>query len=282
MHPLILSLIALIAAPLAGAVAVGLDRKITARFQSRYGPPLTQPVYDVIKLFGKRIQSVNRWPPFFAMLYLFGSAASVVWLVAGGNLLVVFFLSTLTVTFLIMGALAAVSPYSRMGAGRELIVALIYEPMLLAVFMGIYHVSGSFQLDALRGHSRPLLFELPVGYLTLFMVFLIKMHKSPFDFSFAHHAHQELVQGLLTEYSGPFLAVVEIGRWYETALLLLLFSLFWHTGAWGAVALAALTYLAAVLLDNLVPRLTWRWTLRTVWIPGLILVFANLAWICWI
>ena len=42
-----------LAAPLIGGVLVGLDRKLTARMQERVGPPLAQPFYDVLKLWGK-------------------------------------------------------------------------------------------------------------------------------------------------------------------------------------------------------------------------------------
>ena len=44
---------ALVAGPLLGGLISGLDRIITARLQSRIGPPVLQPFYDVIKLLGK-------------------------------------------------------------------------------------------------------------------------------------------------------------------------------------------------------------------------------------
>ena len=37
-------------------------RKITARVQSRQGPPVIQPYYDLLKLLGKeRMSSVRNW-----------------------------------------------------------------------------------------------------------------------------------------------------------------------------------------------------------------------------
>ena len=236
-HSLLLGLTALILAPLAGGIAAGLDRKLTARLQSRYGPPVTQPFYDVLKLFGKECQWVNIWAPFFALLYLFANAAALLLFVLGGDLLLLFFIMTLALSCLIIGALAAVSPYSRLGAERELILALMYEPLLLSVFLGIAQAAGSFDIDLIQNAPGSIFLDFPLGFAALFLVFLIKLHKSPFDFTAAHHAHQELVQGILTEYAGPFLAVVEIGHWYEIVLLL-----------------------------------------RRIWIPGWLLVCANLAW----
>ncbi|MCF8109026.1 MAG: NADH-quinone oxidoreductase subunit H [Desulfohalobiaceae bacterium] len=277
-HSLLLGLTALILAPLAGGIAAGLDRKLTARLQSRYGPPVTQPFYDVLKLFGKECQWVNIWAPFFALLYLFANAAALLLFVLGGDLLLLFFIMTLALSCLIIGALAAVSPYSRLGADRELILALMYEPLLLSVFLGIAQAAGSFDIDLIQNAPGSIFLDFPLGFAALFLVFLIKLHKSPFDFTAAHHAHQELVQGILTEYAGPFLAVVEIGHWYEIVLLLLLFTLFRPFGGWGTVLIPIVLYLLVLIVDNTVPRLTWRWTLRRIWIPGWLLVSANLAW----
>ena len=36
-----------------GLFASWIDRKLTARIQYRVGPPLLQPLYDVLKLLGK-------------------------------------------------------------------------------------------------------------------------------------------------------------------------------------------------------------------------------------
>ncbi|MGZ3635594.1 MAG: NADH-quinone oxidoreductase subunit H, partial [Syntrophales bacterium] len=42
----------LVGAPIVGGLLFGIDRKITARMQGRYGPPIIQPFYDFIKLLG--------------------------------------------------------------------------------------------------------------------------------------------------------------------------------------------------------------------------------------
>ena len=48
----ILTILALIFAPLFGGILMSLDRRITARMQGRMGPPFLQPFYDLFKLFG--------------------------------------------------------------------------------------------------------------------------------------------------------------------------------------------------------------------------------------
>ena len=48
-----------ILAPILGAFFDGLDRKISARMQRRVGPPITQPLHDLKKLFAKENVNVN-------------------------------------------------------------------------------------------------------------------------------------------------------------------------------------------------------------------------------
>ena len=59
MLKLIFALIAVAVAVPAGGLLAGVDRRLTARLQSRQGPPLLQPYYDVRKLFEKERASVN-------------------------------------------------------------------------------------------------------------------------------------------------------------------------------------------------------------------------------
>jgi len=41
-------------------------------------------------------------------------------------------------------------------------------------------------------------------------ILTIKFRKSPFDLSMSHHAHQEIVRGITTEFSGPALGLIEV------------------------------------------------------------------------
>ncbi|MFH0817912.1 MAG: NADH-quinone oxidoreductase subunit H, partial [Candidatus Micrarchaeota archaeon] len=38
---------------LVGALLQGVQRKLVARFQGRIGPPVFQPIYDILKLLSK-------------------------------------------------------------------------------------------------------------------------------------------------------------------------------------------------------------------------------------
>ena len=279
MDTLILVIIGLVAGPVVGGLIAGLDRRVTAWFQSRQGPPIMQAFYDVAKLLGKEKMVVNQWQILCSWVYLIAAATSVALFFAQSDLLLIFFVQAVGAVFLVMGAMAAKSPYSQVGAQRELMQILAYEPVLILVFVGFYMVTGSFSIEAVWAQDMPLLAKMPLLYLALGYALTIKLRKSPFDFSTSHHGHQELVKGVLTEYSGPYLALVEIAHWYETILVLGLCALFWHTNVgWMALLLVA-TYMLEILVDNTMARMTWRWMLKRVWLLGMGMSVVNLIWL---
>jgi len=279
MDTLILVIIGLVAGPVIGGLVAGLDRRVTAWFQSRQGPPIMQAFYDVAKLLGKEKMVVNQWQILCAWVYLIAAAVSVALFFAQGDLLVIFFVQAVGAVFLVMGAMSAKSPYSQVGAQRELMQILAYEPVLILVFVGFYLVTGSFSISAVWELEQPLLAKMPLLYLALGYALTIKLRKSPFDFSTSHHGHQELVKGVLTEYSGPYLALVEIAHWYETVLVLGLCALFWSTNVFWMAALLIGTYALEILVDNTMARMTWRWMLKRVWLLGMGMSVVNLIWL---
>ena len=274
-----LILAGLVAAPLVGGLINGLDRILTARFQARVGPPVVQPFYDVVKLLGKEKMVVNVWQAFCAYGYLAATAISVVLFFLQSDLLLILFIQAVGAVFLVVGALSSTSPYSQVGAHRELLQILSYEPLLVLVTVGIYLETGSFKIRQVYSWDEPLLLKLPFLFVVLGYALTIKLRKSPFDLSTSHHGHQELVKGLLTDYSGPFLALTEIGHWFEVVLILGLCSLFWATSWMGMITIVAATYFFEIMIDNVSARMNWRWMLGYVWAMGLTLSVVNLVWL---
>jgi len=269
----------LIVGPILGGLVSGLDRILTARMQSRIGPPLLQPFYDVAKLLFKESLVVNVWQVFCAYCYIAASSIALVLFFLQSDLLLILFVQAVGAVMLVVGALSSTSPYSHIGAHRELLQILSYEPLLVLVVVGFYLETGSFKLTSIYAWREPLLLKLPFLFIVLGYVLTIKLRKSPFDLSTCHHAHQEIVKGLLTDYSGPFLALTEIAHWFEIVLLLGFCTLFWATNWFGMAILIVATYFLEVLVDNTTSRMNWRWMLSYVWGVGLTLSLVNLIWL---
>ncbi len=275
----LLILVGLVAGPAVGGCVSGVDRIVTARCQSRVGPPLLQPFYDVAKLLSKEPLVVNIWQVFCAYGYLAAASISVVLFFLRSDLLLILLIQAVGALFLVLGAFSSTSPFSQVGAHRELLQILCYEPLLILVAVGIYLKTGSFKIGRIYEVGSPLLLHLPFLFVVFSYALTIKLRKSPFDLSTSHHGHQELVKGLLTDYSGPFLALVEIGHWYEVVLMLGLCSLFWATSWVGMAGLVVVAYFLEILVDNVSARLNWRWMLGYVWALGVTLSLFNLVWL---
>lgn len=266
----------LVVAPLVGGLLMGIDRKLSARMQGRVGPPVVQPFYDLIKLFSKDALVSTKMQLVSVYLYLTSVVLSVVMLVLGQDLLVLLFVLALGSVSLILGAFSVRSPYSQLGAYRELLLLLSYEPLLALFVVGVYLATGSFMVRDIFKMEQPLLLTLPLFAVTQILVLAMKMNKSPFDISSSHHAHQEIVRGILTEFSGPYLGVIELTHWYELVLLLGMTALLWANNLWVGAALALGSYFVVIVIDSITARMTWRWTLRVGWGIGIPLAVINL------
>jgi ech hydrogenase subunit B len=279
------AVIAVIVAPLIGGLLRGIDRKLTAHMQGRIGPPIIQPFYDVIKLLGKKPMVAGGAQLVFAYAFLALIVTAVVFFALRQDLLVVLFILFFGSLCLPIGALSVKSPYSQFGGHRELLQFLAYEPILLLAAIPIALKAGGFPIANIFEYGQPLLPSLWITFIALLIALAIVMRKSPFDISGSEHAHQELVRGVLTEYSGPYLALIEIGHWYEMVLLLSILGLFWVVGSlwWLSIIIALGSWFIMLIVDNVTTRLTWSWMVKFAWGAGITLValnilFINLGW----
>jgi len=262
-------------APFAVGFLMGVDRKLTARMQNRVGPPLVQPFYDLFKLLGKERRLINPSQAYFALGYLLLEGTSLIVLAAQGDLLVVFFLSGAGSLFLVLGAFSARSPFSQMGAQRELLQILAYEPVFFLIIVSIGIQEHSF---ISRDMSQNLIVTLPLSLIALVAVLVIKLQKSPYDIA---HAHTELVSGPLVEYSGPYLATVELARWVEIAVVFGILTLFWSdpepvVAILGKMALVFAALFTTLVIDNVTARLTRRRMVTFTLSFGIAMVAANI------
>ena len=284
----IISVVAfLVLGPFVGGLLAGLDRKLSAKMQRRVGPPVLQPFYDVGKLFQKEKQTPTRFQDFYVLLFVVFIIASGVLFFMGGDLLLVIFTLTIGAAFLIIAAYSSNSPYAEIGAERELMAMLAYEPMVLITVIGFYMYTGSFRVsDILAGDTMPFLPMLGIFFGWLFILTL-KFRKSPFDLSMSHHAHQELVRGVTTEFVGRTMGWVEISQWYETVFLHGFVFLFFANGTWYGwvigIVVAILTYFFEVFIDNCFARMKWQFAFKSAWVVAVVLGMINLfvMYICY-
>ncbi len=280
--PLISVFAYILLAPFAGAILAGIDRKISARMQGRQGPPIMQPLYDVGKLLKKETRITNSVQVVYLVTFLIFIIITGAMFFAGMDLLMVFFILTTANLFLVVAAYASGSPYAAMGANRELMQMMAYEPMVLIFSVGLYVITGTFRVDEIvSSYHLPAIVYLPGIFIGFVFILTIKLRKHPFDLSTSHHAHQEMVKGITTEFNGTMFAIVEISHWYENIFLLGVLALFFLNGyTWSiilAIAAIIICYFVEILVDNTNARVKWQIMFKNSWIITAVLGAINLV-----
>lgn len=278
---IILSIIAyILLAPVIGGLTSGIDRKITAKMQGRQGPPILQPFYDVIKLLKKETVLINHVQIFYLLTFLIFIIFTGCLFFGGFDLLMVFFALTTANLFLILAATSSHSPYASMGASREMMQMLAYEPMVLLTAVGFYLATGTFKVREIITSDGTLpIIMLPGVFVGFVFMLTIKLRKHPFDLSTSHHAHQEMVKGITTEFSGEMFAIVEIAHWYENVFLMGIIALFFLNANWWTILIAlaaiSITYFVLILVDNTNARLKWQKMFKNSWVTTIIIGALN-------
>jgi formate hydrogenlyase subunit 4 len=204
--------------------AEGLRRRLTARIQSRQGPPLAQPYFDLLKLLGKEDLEVGESPwvqraaAALALTAVLGVACLLplgapIPLADTGDLLLLVFLLTLCSVSTLIAGLAAGSTYSLIGASREITLLVALEPLLaVALLVGSVR-TGSLGLAPVLHASVFAGSGFPWSGLLLLGIMLLALpafaQRSPFDVA---EAETEIMEGPLIEYSGPKLALFKLAQ----------------------------------------------------------------------
>jgi len=220
---------------LVAPLAQGVLEEITARIQSRQGPPLLQPYFDLLKLLGKEDIESGEFPLMqrFATYLSLAAVLTVACLVpmgfaapmtgAGDVILLIYLLTVCGISTLLAG-LAAGSTYSLLGISREMMTMIALEPLFaIVIIVGALH-AGSLRLDAVLHGSVWISSGIPwsglIMLVLMFLAFQAFVQRVPFDIP---EAETELMEGPLMEYSGPKLAMF---KYAQMAKLIIYSALF--------------------------------------------------------
>ena len=221
----------------------GVLRKLTARIQSRRGPPIRQAYFDLLKLLGKEDIESGETPLMqrFAVYLSLATVLTVACLIpmgfpapmnGVGDAILLIYLLTLAGVCTLLAGLAAGSTYSLLGISREMMSMIALEPLFaVAIVIGAVH-THSFRLDtvlngSVYGADVPLSSLIMLGVMLLsFQAFVQRV---PFDIA---EAETEIMEGALMEYSGPKLALFKYAQMAKLVIYSALFvTLF---APWGS------------------------------------------------
>ena len=259
--------------PIIGGFIYGFERIIRARMQNRQGPPLLQPFYDFVKLVEKRPIQVHSFHSIMGLAFFFSTWLALSTFLCGSNILVGLFLHVLALAFLIIGGFSVLSPYSVIGSLREIIHLMSTEPILILVAVGLFLVTGSWNVKDILSYSGLPILYLPLVFIAFVLAIPAILKKSPFDIS---EAHQEIISGPEVEYSGFFYEAIYTAKWIEYVFVFAIVFLFTGVHWWLGLALSLLVFLFINALDNSTCRANFHQMIKFAWFVLLPLAALNI------
>jgi len=278
-----------ILALITGVFFLGLGRKIMARIHWRYGPPLIQPVIDMIKLFYQKSASHGRMFDLGIVFSLAGSIVVVLFLPFGriaplsstGGLLVILYIMLLAPLGLALSGGQGANPNISIGISRKLILSLGYEVPLLLILLAImthYKTISIMEVVSVQQNTSWSIISFPL-FLSGFSYFLILpaiLGIRPFD---VISAPQEISSGPMAEYGGKYLALATIEHAFILFISIALFvDLFLGGAANPALFFLKMlvVFVLSLFIHAVLPRLRIEQAIKYLWKWPTVLAFLGL------
>ena len=226
----------------------GIIERLKAQLQRRRGASIWRPYAEIFKLLRKE----DLVPPTSSVVFriapilLFGSTMCVAafvpvvhasaLLASRGDFFLLVYLLALGRFFLSLGALDGGSAFGGMGASREALVSSLAEAPFLLSLVAIAILASRADIAGMAGWTlQQNLFDISAAHILALasfgMVLLAEMGRMPVDNPTTHLELTMIHEGMVLEYSGPSLALIEWASAIKLhAMLALLIALF---GPWG-------------------------------------------------
>jgi len=278
-----------ILALIVGVFFLGLARKVMARIHWRYGPPLIQPVIDMIKLFYQKGVSHGRMFDLGIVLSLAGSIVVVLFLPFGqicplsnsGGLLVILYIMLLAPLGMALSGGQGANPNISIGISRKLILSLGYEvPLLLILLAVMTHYKTISIVEVVNDQQSTgwLLFSFPLflSGVSYFLILPAILGIRPFDLS---SAPQEISSGPMAEYGGKYLALATIEHAFVLFISIALFVNLFLGGATNPVIFFVkmlVVFVLSLFIHAVFPRFRIEQAIRYLWKWPTLLAFISL------
>ena len=265
-----------------GMAMVLMMRKIGAKLQRRVGPPLLQPLYDIVKLHSKQTQISHGLIHEIGIVMAIGGyvAAETLLPVPGmngiaekGGLIALLYITMIPSLGLALGVGQCANPNGSIGISRALTAMLAYDIPFVIVIFGVAYIYGTTNLVEIIAQQQAGgiatwgTVQNPLLALAGLFALQAMLGKQPFEI---YVAPAEIATGPMVEMSGKFLGglfVMQCFQLYTAGVLYT--SLFlgggenWLTFLVKIFAVVAIPMSIAFLFpryrtEDLV-RILWKW-----------------------
>jgi formate hydrogenlyase subunit 4 len=248
----------------------GVIKKSKARLQSRIGPSILQPYYDLLKYMKKDavVSAHSSWltvvTPYITFTAILTAGLLVPTFIADtglgfmGDIILIVYLFGVARFLTALSALDAGGSFGGMGSSREMALSAIAEPALLLAVFAVLLSNGTTKLSQLiealaDQHWNWFEPSYVLAFLAMFIVLIAETGRIPVDNPDTHLELTMIHEGMLLEYSGRYLGLMMWAAQMKQVLILSLFiNLFFpwglavHWSVWG-VLLSLLLYVVKLI-----------------------------------
>ena len=277
-----------------GLAMVLMMRRVAARLQRRVGPPLMQPLIDIVKLYGKKTQTSHGVMHDIGIIMAVGGyiAAETLLPVPGmdgiadkGGIITLTYFLMIPMLGLALGVGQCANPNGSIGISRALTSMLAYDIPFVVVIFGVAWFYGTTNLaEIIRiqqagGVGSWGIVEMPLMALAGLFAMQAMLAKEPFE---VYVAPAEIATGPMVEMGGKYMGGLFVMQTFQFYTMGVLYTTLFLGGGenW-------LTFLVKIFLVILIPvtitviyprykiddlvRLVWKWP-TAIGLLGLIVV----------
>jgi formate hydrogenlyase subunit 4 len=240
----------------------GVIKKLKANMQGRVGPGIFQPYYDLIRLLKKDmvVSGVTSWI-FRATPYIvFSSTAAAVMITPVittrspfgpmGDVIALIYILAAGRFFMALAGLDAGTAFGGEGSSREMAVAILVEPMMMLSIFTAAISAGSTNIAKIAEAQDIFYSPSHVLALSAFIVAIVaETGRIPVDNPDTHLELTMIHEGMLLEYSGRYLALMEWAHFMKQMLLFTLaMDIFFPLGIQGGTELPGIAISLGIYL----------------------------------
>ena len=266
----------------AGLFMVLMMRKIAARLQRRVGPPLLQPLYDIVKLHSKHTQTSHGLLHEIGIVMAVGGyiAAETLLPVPGmngiaekGGMIVLLYLTMIPSLGMALGVGQCANPNGSIGISRALTAMLAYDIPFVIVMAGVaIHFGTTNLVDVIAqqqagGVATWGVTQMPLLALAGLFALQGMLGKQPFEI---YVAPAEIATGPMVEMGGKFLGGLFVMQCFQLYTASVLYVTLFLGGGENWISLLAKAFAVLVIpmsLAFLFPRyrtedvlaMMWKW-----------------------
>ncbi len=265
-----------------GLFMVLMMRRIAAKIQRRVGPPLLQPLYDIVKLHGKQTQVSHGLIHDIGIVMAIGGyvAAETLLPMPGmngiaekGGLIVLTYMLMIPSLGLALGVGQCANPNGSIGISRALTAMLAYDIPLVIVVFGVAFHFGTTNLVQIIAQQQAAgiagwgAVQMPLLAIAGLFALHAMLGKQPFEI---YVAPAEIATGPMVEMGGKYLGGLFVMQSFQLYTAGVLYTTLFLGGgenwvtflakAFGVVAIPmSLAFLFPRYRTEDLVRLVWKW-----------------------